>query len=100
MQIKELKKQLKQNPAIQVCVISHTSSGFYLVQIHNGEEVDLLTNWRGQQRVFRSLSEATSELKSNSIMRAVLLSHVANDEVVDRKPNYQDLTSVAPNLCF
>lgn len=100
MQIKELKKQIKLNAALQVCVISHASSGFYLVQIRNGEEVDLLTNWRGQQRVFRSLSEATSELKSHGITRAVLLSHVANDEVIGREAYYQGLNPAALNLCF
>lgn len=100
MQIKELKKQINNNPSIQVYVISHASSGFYLVQIRNGEAIDLLTNWRGQQRVFRSLSEATSELKSNGITRAVLLSHVANDEIIGRDAYYNGLNPAAMNLCF
>lgn len=100
MQIKELKKQIKLSPALQVCVISHASSGFYLVQIRDGENVDLLTNWRGQQRVFRSLSEATNELKSQGITRAVLLSHVANDEMIGRQAYYQGLNPAALNLSF
>lgn len=100
MQIKELKKQIKLKSGIQVCVISHASSGFYLVQIRDGEEVELLTNWRGQQRVFRSLDEATSELKHQGITRAVLLSHVANDEMIGREPFYNGLNPAALNLCF
>lgn len=100
MQIKELKKQIKLNPNIQVCIISHASSGFYLVQIRDGAEVNLLSNWRGQQRVFRSLDQATSELKHQGINRAVLLSHVANDEMISREPFYKGLNSAALNLCF
>lgn len=100
MQIKELKKQIKLNPSVQVGVISHASSGFYLVQIRDAETVNLLTNWRGQHRVFRGLDEATSELKRHGIMRAVLLSHVANDEMIGREPCYKGLNPATLNLSF
>lgn len=100
MQIKELKRQLEINPQIQVCVINHTASSLYLVEIHNAGEIELLTGWRGQQRVFRSLEEVTGELKHHGIKRAVLLNHVANDEVIGRESFYQGLNPAALNLCY
>lgn len=100
MQIKELKKKIKLNPSIQVGVVSRASSGFYLVQIRDGEEVKFLTNWRGQQRVFRSLDEAISELKHHGITRAVLLNYITNDELANRKSVFQGLNSTELSLSF
>jgi len=100
MQIKELKKKLKLNSAIQVGVVSHASSGFYLVQIRDGDEVKCLTSWRGQQRVFRSLDEAINELKHHGITRAVLLNHVAKDEPVNRRSVFQEISSTELSLSF
>lgn len=100
MQIKELKKQLELNPQIQVCVINHTASSFFLVEIRDEEKVELLTGWRGQQRVFRSLDEATEELKRHGINRAVLLKHVENDETIGRESFYQGLNPAGLSLSF
>ncbi len=100
MQIKELKKQLELNPQIQVCVINYTASSFFLVEIRDEEKVELLTGWRGQQRVFRSLDEATEELKRHGINRAVLLKHVARDEVVGSESFYQGLNPAGLSLSF
>lgn len=100
MQIKELKKQLELNPHIQVCVINHTASSFFLVQIRNEEKVELLTGWRGQQRVFRSLDEATEELKRHGIHRALLLKHVDHDGLMGRESFYQGLNPVGLSLSF
>lgn len=100
MQIKELKKRLQVHPETEVRIISHASSRFYLVQISLGNDLDILSGWRGQPRVFRSLDEATGELKRHGIHRALLVHHVANDEVIGREACYAGLQGSAVPLCL
>jgi|AntRauTorckE6833_2_1112554.scaffolds.fasta_scaffold05503_6 hypothetical protein len=96
MQIKELKKRLQDYSDLELHVVSHSGSHFYLIQIRYQNEVDLLRGWRGQPKVYRSLEQATGELKRLGVKKAVLASNVAQDEVVGREPNYSGLTAHLP----
>ncbi|MDR9468119.1 DUF6482 family protein [Marinospirillum sp.] len=97
MQTKELKKRLQESSDLELHVVSHSGSHFYLIQIRcQNEEVDLLRGWRGQPKVYRSLEQATGELKRLGVKKAVLASNVAQDEVVGREPNYSGLTAHLP----
>ena len=96
MQAKDLKALLKLRDDVQLRVISHAGSQFYLIQICWGEERDLLKGWRGQPKVFRSLDQATGEIKRLGVDRAVLVSQVAHDEVLGRNPNYSGLNAAVP----
>ncbi|SFX73158.1 DUF6482 family protein [Marinospirillum alkaliphilum] len=100
MQIKELKRLLSEHPNTEIRIISHAGSRFYLIQIRQEQELDLLKGWRGQPRVFRSLDEATGELKRHGIDRAVLLHHVANDEVIGRDAAQLQLNGYSLPLCL
>jgi len=96
MQNKELKKLIQDKSDLELSIISHSGSHFYLIQVRYQNEVDLLKGWRGQAKVYRSLDQATGELKRLGVKNAVLASSVAQDEVVGREPNYAGLTAHIP----
>lgn len=96
MQNRELKKLLQEGRDVELRIISHSASHFYLIQIRWGDEVDLLKGWRGQPKVHRSLDQATAELKRLGVKKAVLASNVAQDEVLGREPNYAGLPALIP----
>ncbi|WP_114417435.1 DUF6482 family protein [Marinospirillum perlucidum] len=96
MQAKDLKKLMQQRDDVELRVISHAASRFYLIQISWGEDTDLLKGWRGQPKVYRSLDEATGELKRFGVHRAVLLNHVAHDEVLGRETGSSPLAAALP----
>ncbi|SFB98941.1 hypothetical protein SAMN05660443_1025 [Marinospirillum celere] len=97
MQAKDLKQLMKLRDDVELRIISHAASRFYLIQIRWGEDMDLLKGWRGQPKVYRSLDQATGELKRFGVEKAVLISQVAHDEVLGREPRYSDpLTAAIP----
>lgn len=96
MQSKELKKLVLNEADLELRVISHSGSRFYLIQICWQGDVDLLKGWRGQPKVFRSLDQATSELKRLGVSKAYLASRVAQDEVIGRQANYSSLPAYLP----
>ncbi len=96
MQAKDLKQLLQQRQDVELRIISHAASRFYLIQISWGEELDLLKGWRGQPKVYRSLDQATAELKRFGAVKATLVSQVAHDEVLGRAPNYSGLAAAIP----
>jgi len=96
MQTKELKKMLQKEPDLEVRIISHSGSQFYVIQICWQDEIDLLKGWRGQPKVFRSLDQATGELKRLGFNKAVLASRVAQDEVIGRQANYSGISAHLP----
>ena len=96
MQARDLKELMKKREDVELRIISHAGSRFYLIQVSWGEELDLLKGWRGQPRVYRSLDQATAELKRFGVSRATLVSQVAHDEVLGRAPNYSGLAAAVP----
>lgn len=100
MQAKDLKLLIKQRDDVELRIISHAASRFYLIQIRWGDEQDLLKGWRGQPKVYRSLDQATGELKRFGVKQAVLISQVAHDEVLGREPRYTNPLQGALPLSF
>ena len=96
MQIKQLKKLLHEHREVQVSIISHASSHFYLIQIRWQDEVDLLTGWREQPKVYRSLDQASAELKLLGIKQAHLVHSVPQDEIIGRPAHYSTATHCMP----
>lgn len=85
-------KQLKQHHQddLEIRVIGHADSRYYVIQVVRGDDMDLLTSERGQPVVYRNLDEVYHELRRQQVNKAWLVHHVANDEMIGRDPYYQN----------
>ncbi|WP_222429699.1 MULTISPECIES: DUF6482 family protein [Cobetia] len=101
-----LKSLVAEYPELEVRIISHAASHFYLVELMIGaaddiraERSELLTR-RGKPMLFRSLEDVYSELRRAGLHRAWLVSQVVNDEVIGRPPQYHQPLDSRMSLRF
>ena len=88
MKIKELKRQVRSGEVPDVEIVTHATHSQYGIRIRQGEQLDILTNWRNRPLIFRSLDQARQALAQAGIRQATLIQHVAHDEVIGRVATY------------
>ena len=90
MKLKELKKLLKSGVNAEVQIVTHATHSQYGIRIQTEAEQYRLVNWRNRPMIFRSLDQARQLLAQAGIRHAVLIQHVAHDEVIGRVATYAE----------
>ena len=88
MKIKELKNLIHSDTEVEVEIVTHATHSQYGIRIKTQGDEHRLTNWRNRPLIFRSLYQARQVLAQAGVTQAVLIQHVAHDEVIGRITTY------------
>lgn len=88
MKLKELKQLVHTHAAIEVEIVTHATHSQYGIRIKTEDDCHRLMNWRNRPLIFRSLDQARQALSEVGVTQAVLIQHVAHDEVIGRVATY------------
>lgn len=88
MKITALKKIVGSGMAVEAEIVTHATHSQYGIRIKTQDNCERLTNWRDRPLIFRSLDQARQALSQAGIKQAVLVQHVAHDEIIGRVATY------------